>query len=163
MKGSYFKFASFAAAGDSGGGRSSDFDFAEIAEVTLPLLSPVVAVAGISSPPLKSPSSRDARPDRVRRNIRIVSAGKKFNSVYKLQFVFSLLFYHCIVYTYHRKIVSNQFDLSLSVFVKQHPNTIIMIKHCKWRQAKVGVTKHIRNKHRLLLRIASVIISTNLQ
>jgi hypothetical protein len=73
---SYFKFASFAAAGDSGGGRSSAFDFAETAEVTLPLFSPVVAVADISSPPLKSPSSRDARPDRVRLNIRIVSAEK---------------------------------------------------------------------------------------
>jgi hypothetical protein len=78
LKVSYFELASFAAAGDSGGGRSSDFaDFAAMAEATLPLLSPVATVDDISSPPLKSPSSREARPDRVRRNIRIVSAEKR--------------------------------------------------------------------------------------
>ena len=56
----YLIFASFAAEGDSGGGKSSDFarDVVEI-EAISPLMLPVA----ISSPPFKSPSSLAERPE----------------------------------------------------------------------------------------------------
>ena len=57
----YLIFASFAAEGDSGGGKSSDFarDVVEIEAAISPLMLP----HPISSPPFKSPSSLAERPE----------------------------------------------------------------------------------------------------